>query len=143
MTFEDLYQVILERKKNLPEGSSTTQMMTQGLGAILPKLNEESFEVALALESQGKDDVALEVSQCFYYLLCLTIFTDQGFDNLELSPSIDELSDNPHEIAKKIAQAAAMVCHTPCITSINQLPPLLFRALDLAGSNREHMYSFL
>ncbi|MBF0197859.1 MAG: phosphoribosyl-ATP diphosphatase [Planctomycetes bacterium] len=143
MTFEELYKVIQDRKENLPENSSTTEMMTKGLSMILPKLNEEGFEVALALETQGKDEVALEVSQCFYYLLCLGVFLEQNFENIALEPDLGELGDNKHELAKLISREIASICHTPCLATINKLPSLLLKALEIGGSDRNHMFTFL
>jgi phosphoribosyl-ATP pyrophosphohydrolase len=143
MTFEELFAVIEERKQTLPEGSGTTHLLTKGLDSILPKLNEESFEVALALENQGEDDVALEVSQCYYYLLCLAVFLGEPFDALMLEQASGVTFENKHECAKEIARVAAVVCHTPCLQTINRMPPLLLSALDLGGSDIEKMKSYL
>lgn len=142
MTFKDLYLLVQERKKNLPEGSSTTFLMNQGLNSILPKLNEECFEVGLALEYQEPDDIALEVSQSFYYIICLAVFLDEPFDALKLEDNSSEL-DNKHELSKKIAQTSASICHTPCLASLNQLPTLLFNALNLGHSSKEQMLTYL
>jgi|SaaInlStandDraft_1057018.scaffolds.fasta_scaffold15366_4 phosphoribosyl-ATP pyrophosphohydrolase len=142
MTFQELFQVIEERKRTLPEGSSTTTLLTRGLDSILPKLNEESFETALALECQGPDEVALEVSQCFYYLLCLAVFLGEKFDGLELDTQLNEEVDR-HELAKRIARSSADLCHTPCLSSINAMPPLLLKALELGNTNLKQMFSHL
>ena len=142
MTFEELYEVLKERKNTLPEGSTTTEMMTKGFSSILPKLNEESFEVAMALEFQEGSDVALEVSQCFYYILCIAVFMDEPFSSLKLEETQIDIADK-HKLSKKIAQCAAEICHTPCLATINQMPAYLFHALKLGGSSPEQMYSTL
>jgi phosphoribosyl-ATP pyrophosphohydrolase len=142
MTFEELFLVIEERKRTLPEGSSTTTLLTRGLDSILPKLNEESFETALALEYQGPEEVALEVSQCFYYVLCLAVFLGEKFDGLELNTRLNEDVDQ-HELAKRIARTSAVLCHTPCLSSINALPPLLLKALELGKTDLDQMFSHL
>jgi phosphoribosyl-ATP pyrophosphohydrolase len=143
MTFEELFKVIEERKKTLPEGSGTTKLLTRGLDSILPKLNEESFEVSLALEVQGRDEVALEVSQCYYYIVCLAVFLGEPYNALKLLEKPTEPMLSKHELAKCIARTAAEVCHTPCLSTINKLPPLLLGALELGGSDLEHMYTYL
>lgn len=142
MTFEELFNVIEERKRTLPEGSSTTTLLTRGLDSILPKLNEESFETGLALESQGPEEVALEVSQCFYYVLCLAVFLGENFESLDLKSRLQEEVD-AHELAKRIARTSAALCHTPCLSSINAMPPLLFKALEIGETDIEQMFSHL
>lgn len=143
MTFEELYRVIEERKKTLPEGSGTTRLLTRGLDSILPKLNEESFETGLAIEYQGRDEVALEVSQCYYYIICLAVFMGEPYEALKLQAPLDEPVSSKHDLAKQIARTAAAVCHTPCLSTMNRLPPLLMKALEMGDSDLDHMYSYL
>jgi len=142
MTFEELFRVIEERKRKLPEGSGTTALLTRGLDSILPKLNEESFETALALECDGPDEVVLEVSQCFYYLICLAVFLGESYDSLRLDTPLSE-DVEVHDLAKRIARTAAAICHTPCMSSINEMPPLLLKALELGKSDLKQMFSHL
>ncbi len=144
MTFEELYKVLIDRKKSMPEGSSTTALMTKGLSSILPKLNEECFEAGMALEFQNSSDLALEISQCFYYLMCLSVFIDEPLSSLNLNPNnCEELSSDKHELSKAIARHAADICHTPCLATINSLPPYLLRALSIGGSDLEQMFKTL
>jgi phosphoribosyl-ATP pyrophosphohydrolase len=144
MTFEELYNLLVDRKKSMPEGSTTTHLMTNGLSSILPKLNEECYEVGLALEHPQDNDLALEVSQCFYYLICVAVFTDEPFSSLKLENDLDIQSiDDKHELAKKIAHSAAEICQTPCLATFNTLPPLLLQALDLGECTIEQMFSTL
>jgi phosphoribosyl-ATP pyrophosphohydrolase len=143
MTFEELYKVIEERKRTLPEGSGTTKLLTRGLDSILPKLNEECFETGLAIETQGRDEVGLEVSQVFYYIICLAVFLGEPFESLQLKSHDDVEVSSKHDLAKKIARTVAITCHTPCLSTINALPPLLLKALEVGESDLEHMYSYL
>jgi phosphoribosyl-ATP pyrophosphohydrolase len=144
MTFEELYGVLCDRKKSLPEDSSTTELMTKGLSSILPKLNEECYEAGMALEYQNDNDLALEISQCFYYLLCLSVFIDEPLSSINLDEvSQDEALKDKHKLCKEIAHCAADICHTPCLATINQLPPLLLKALDVGGATKEQMFSSL
>jgi len=143
MTFLDLYNLIAERKKTMPIGSGTTSLLSAGLDKILPKLNEEAFEVALALESEGPDQVALETSQCFYYLMCLSVYLDFDYNALKLSTTATPFEGTEHDLAKSIARVAAGVCHTPTIESINRFIPLLFQAMALKHISLEKMFSHL
>jgi len=143
MTFEELYNLIAERKRTLPEGSGTTVLLTKGFVKILPKLNEEAFEVGLALESEGPDDVALEVSQCFYYLICLAVFLDEPFDRLDLKTDPEQTCKTEHELAKQLARDSALLCHSPSLEAINKMNSLLFQSLILKKSTLEKMFSNL
>ena len=144
MTFEELYKVLIDRKRSMPEGSNTTELMTKGLSSILPKLNEECFEAGMALEFQNSSDLALEVSQCYYYLMCLAVFIDEPLSSLNLNPkNSEELSADKHELSKMIARRSADICHTPCLATINALPPLLLRALSVGGSDLDQMFNTL
>ena len=95
------------------------------------------------MEYQGRDEVALEVSQCYYYIVCLAVFLGESYVSLELKAKLEEPITSKHELAKRIARTAAEVCHTPCLSTINRLPPLLMKALEMSGSSLEHMYTHL
>ncbi len=142
MDYESLYQLIEQRKRELPPDSSTTRLMIEGLPRILSKFNEECFEVGLALESQGADDVALEVSQSFYYLISLMVFMAQPFNTLDLRPCEDSF-ENSHELAKTISRSSALLCHSPCLETINRLTGLLLKALAVAGTDEAAMFKYL
>lgn len=143
MNFKDLYELIAERKRTLPEGSGTTVLLKHGFPKILPKLNEEAFEVGLALEKEGPDETALEVSQCFYYLICLSVYLDLPFENLDLNSDVEQTAESEHDLAKKCARLAALVCHRPCQETINQMTPLLFEAIKMKKTTLDKMYSYL
>lgn len=74
----DLHQLLLARKAQMPEGSSTTRLLQQGAPKILEKCTEELGEVFQALLEQDADQVNLEVSQAIYHLTVLMIATNRG-----------------------------------------------------------------
>jgi phosphoribosyl-ATP pyrophosphohydrolase len=143
MTFEELYKVLLDRKKSMPEGSTTTLLMSKGLSSILPKLNEECFEAGMALEYSDDNDLPLEVSQCFYYHICLAVFIDEPFSSLKLEIGNEDLPTDKHELSKEIARKAADICHTPCLATMNHLPPLLLQTLKVGDCSIEQMLKTL
>ena len=51
-SFEDLYKTILERSKEMPEGSYTAFLLKKGLKKICAKVKEESAEVIKAARSE-------------------------------------------------------------------------------------------
>lgn len=67
----DVYKVILQREKELPEGSYTTYLFTKGLDKILKKVGEESAEVIIAAKNRSRDEVVYEASDLLYHLLVL------------------------------------------------------------------------
>lgn len=142
MDFISLYRLLEKRKAEMPPESGTTLLFMQGLPPLLEKLNEESFEVALALEAQSADDVALEVSQCFYFLFCLSVYLGEQFDGIDLKSRLGDIQDK-HDLSKRLCRSVALVCHTPCLGSINRMPPLLIEALDLGGSSKQAMFEYL
>ncbi len=143
MNFSELYHLLRQRRAEVPPESGSARLLSEGLPRILSKLNEETFEVVLALEHQSADDVALEVSQAFYYLLCLAVYLEEPFDSLLLAEEAEALPQDRHELAKKLCHAAALLCHTPCLGTLNAMPRLLRQALRLAGATERNMFDYL
>lgn len=67
----EVYKVILQRKRELPEGSYTTYLFTKGLDKILKKVGEEAAEVIIGAKNRSRDEVVYEVSDLLYHLLVL------------------------------------------------------------------------
>lgn len=72
-TFESLYSELLERQQFRPENSRTVELLDAGVHEICKKVLEEAGEVWLAAESQGEDDLALEISQLIYHIQVLMV----------------------------------------------------------------------
>jgi phosphoribosyl-ATP pyrophosphohydrolase/phosphoribosyl-AMP cyclohydrolase len=72
----ELYDVILDRKKNMPEGSYTTYLFDKGLDKILKKVGEENAEVIIASKNRVKSEVVYETSDLLYHLMVLLV--EQG-----------------------------------------------------------------
>lgn len=72
----ELYQLIMERKLERPEGSYTTYLFEKGQDKILKKVGEESAEVIIASKSDNKQEVVYEVGDLIYHLLVLLNYHD-------------------------------------------------------------------
>ena len=72
----ELYQTILERKKELPTTSYTASLFNKGEDEILKKIGEESVEVILAAKSQGNARLVEEVADLTYHVLVLLAARD-------------------------------------------------------------------
>ena len=68
---EELFAVIQDRKKELPEGSYTARLFQEGSSRISQKVIEEAGEAALAAVAGEKDQVVSEVADLLYHALVL------------------------------------------------------------------------
>ncbi len=68
---EGLYQLLLDRKKNLPEGSYTTYLFQKGIDKILKKVGEEGTEVIIAGKAGDKAETIYEIADLAYHVLVL------------------------------------------------------------------------
>jgi len=68
---ESLYQLLMGRKKDLPEGSYTTYLFQKGLDKILKKVGEETTEVIIAAKAEDKAETVYEIADLAYHVLVL------------------------------------------------------------------------
>lgn len=70
-SLESLYQLLLGRKKDLPEGSYTTYLFQKGIDKILKKVGEESTEVIIAAKADDKAETIYEIADLAYHVMVL------------------------------------------------------------------------
>ena len=70
-SLESLYQLLLGRKKDMPEGSYTTYLFQKGIDKILKKVGEESTEVIIAAKANDKAETVYEIADLAYHVLVL------------------------------------------------------------------------
>jgi len=68
-----LYNLILERKKEMPEESYTTYLFREGIDKILKKVGEESAEVIIASKNEPRQELILESADLLYHMLVLLV----------------------------------------------------------------------
>lgn len=87
---DELFAVIEQRKRDLPEDSYTTSLFTheKGENAVLEKLGEEMTELLLAAKDDDSEELAHEAADIVYHLLVLLAMKD-----LELEDLRDELAE--------------------------------------------------
>lgn len=78
----ELYNLIRERKEQLPEGSYTSYLFTKGIDKILKKVGEESAEVIIAAKNDSKSELIYETSDLIYHLLVLLVEQGIGPDDI-------------------------------------------------------------
>jgi phosphoribosyl-ATP pyrophosphohydrolase/phosphoribosyl-AMP cyclohydrolase len=68
---EDVFSVIRERQKEMPEGSDTSSLLSGGVTIVGKKVVEEAGEAAIAAAEGKQDELASEVADLFYHSLVL------------------------------------------------------------------------
>ena len=68
---EGLYDLLMDRKATLPEGSYTTYLFQKGMDKILKKVGEESTEVIIAGKAEDKAETIYEIADLTYHVLVL------------------------------------------------------------------------
>lgn len=68
---EEVFDVVLDRKRNRPPGAYTTYLFDKGLDTILRKVSEEAMEVILAAKNHRHEEVVKEAADLIYHLLVL------------------------------------------------------------------------
>ncbi len=82
MTFDEICELARSRKREMPEGKSTTALFEKGVHAIGKKLVEEAAESWMAARFEGNEALALELSQVLYYVACM--MAETGLSNEEV-----------------------------------------------------------
>jgi len=82
-----LAALLRERRRDLPEGSFTTDLFRGGAPAIAAKLREEAEEAARAYEAEGRDRAVAELTDLLYVMLVLA--TDLGLTPADVRASLE------------------------------------------------------
>ncbi len=70
-SLQGLYELLLQRKKDRPEGSYTTYLFEKGLDKILKKVGEECTEVIIGGKAEDKKETIYEIADLTYHVLVL------------------------------------------------------------------------
>lgn len=70
---QTLYELLIDRKAKLPEGSYTTYLFEKGIDKILKKVGEESTEVIIAGKADDKAETVYEIADLAYHLMVLMV----------------------------------------------------------------------
>ena len=72
-SLDGLYDLLVGRKENLPEGSYTTYLFQKGIDKILKKIGEESTEVIIAGKANDKAETIYEIADLTYHVLVMMV----------------------------------------------------------------------
>ncbi len=68
-----LYNLLLGRKENMPEGSYTTYLFQKGIDKILKKVGEETTEVIIAAKADDKAETVYEIADLAYHVMVMMV----------------------------------------------------------------------
>ena len=88
MTLEELYKIIEDRKKNMPENSYVASLFRDGNDRIIQKVGEEATEVIIAAKNESKDRVVSEVADLLFHLLIM--LANKGIKVEEILDELDK-----------------------------------------------------
>ncbi len=69
--FQEVYDVILDRKEHPKEGSYTNYLFDKGIDKILKKVGEECTEIVIAAKNPDKEELKYEISDFLYHVMVL------------------------------------------------------------------------
>ena len=93
-----LYELLMGRKQDLPEGSYTTYLFQKGIDKILKKVGEECTEVIVAAKGDDKKETVYELADLCYHAMVLMAQMDISVEEVR-----DELASR-HIIDHKVKQ---------------------------------------
>jgi phosphoribosyl-ATP pyrophosphohydrolase/phosphoribosyl-AMP cyclohydrolase len=70
---EDVYNVIMDRKRNPKEGSYTNYLFDKGIDKILKKCGEEAAEIIIAAKNPETGELRYEIADFLYHLMVLMV----------------------------------------------------------------------
>ena len=82
MVFENVYNVIIDRKNNPKEGSYTNYLFDKGIDKILKKVGEEATEIVIAAKNPEKEEVKYEIADFLYHVMVLMAECDLNWEDI-------------------------------------------------------------
>ncbi len=80
--FEEVFDVIKDRKIHPKEGSYTNYLFDKGIDKILKKLGEEATEIVIAAKNPGAGEVKYEISDFLYHMMVLMAEKDITWEEI-------------------------------------------------------------
>lgn len=80
--FEEVFDVIKDRKVHPKEGSYTNYLFDKGIDKILKKLGEEATEIVIAAKNPNPNEVKYEISDFLYHMMVLMAEKDVTWEEI-------------------------------------------------------------
>jgi len=82
MTIEELYQIIIDRKKRLPKDSYVASLFNEGSDRIIQKVGEEATEVVIAAKNGEKKRIIAETADLQFHIFVLLANFNIAYDEI-------------------------------------------------------------
>ena len=80
--FEDVYDVIQDRKIHPKEGSYTNYLFDKGIDKSLKKIGEEATEIVIAAKNPEKEEIKYEISDLLYHMMVLMVEKEVTWEDI-------------------------------------------------------------
>lgn len=80
--FEEVYDVIQDRKEHPKEGSYTNYLFDKGLDKILKKVGEEATEIVIAAKNSNPNEIKYEIADFLYHMMVLMAQTGISWEEI-------------------------------------------------------------
>ena len=80
--FQEVLDVIRDRKAHPKEGSYTNYLFDKGIDKILKKLGEEATEIVIAAKNPNPNEVKYEMSDFLYHMMVLMVEKEIGWEEI-------------------------------------------------------------
>lgn len=80
--FEEVYNVIRDRREHPKEGSYTNYLFDKGIDKILKKVGEEATEIVIAAKNPDPEEIKYEVSDFLYHVMVLMVERGVTWDDI-------------------------------------------------------------
>lgn len=80
--FEEVFDVIKDRKLHPKEGSYTNYLFDKGVDKILKKLGEEATEIVIAAKNPNANEIKYEISDFLYHMMVLMAEKDVTWEDI-------------------------------------------------------------
>ncbi len=82
MNIEKLYQVIIKRKREMPEKSYVASLFRASEDRIIQKIGEETTEVVIAAKNTDKKRLVEETADLWFHMLILLASKNISFEEI-------------------------------------------------------------
>lgn len=100
----ELQDFINKRKQEMPEGSYTTKLFTEGINKIAQKVGEEALETVIEAVNGTNDHLVYEASDLLYHLLVM--LADKGLRIEDVAAELQKRHDPNWDKKRREAKAA-------------------------------------
>ena len=79
---QNVYDVIMDRKKTPKEGSYTNYLFDKGIDKILKKCGEEATEIIIAAKNPDSEELRYEIADFLYHIMVLMAECGLDWDDI-------------------------------------------------------------